>query len=181
MKIRRSPYRIPRTEEMTPYLREVPVRILDLIKDFHITVTFAKMESGLSSSVEAKEKSFEIRINEDLGELRRRYAAAYELSRLLLDRNAVINHPGPLVSRLFGGPDQKGAAGPEQEAARLAISLLLPANGVRALHNAGEGPEGIGSAFLVPAAAARSRLQALALKPHPDARKPVTEPTGPEP
>jgi len=163
LKVRRSPYRIPKTEEMTPYIKDVPVRIYDLIQDFHITLTFAEMDEGQSSAVAAKNKRFTIIVNQDLAEGPRRYAAAYELARLLLNRQVIIDHDGRLPSRLYAQPDNGGRNKVDHEAAKLGASLLLPAAGIRRFHEAGIGPEEIGAAYLATAASVKVRMRQLSL------------------
>jgi len=164
--LRKKKFQTPSVDQMQPYLREAPVRIFDLIQDHGITLTFTEMEEGISGSVEAKNEKFEIVVNSALGDLHRRYAAAYELSRLLFNRHSVIDHEGPVVSRLFAAPDKKGRTGTDPDAARLAAGLLMPAEGVRGMNASGQEPQKIAAAYEVTGAAARGRLRQLYLTPN---------------
>lgn len=165
---------VPSPEAIQPYLTEAPVRIMDLIRDSGIGLRITEMEAGLSSSVEANPDRFEITLNGSLGEVQQRFAAAYELSRLLLTPYKVIDHEGPVLSRLYG-PEGSTT---DQDAARLAAGLLLPAAGVREMHLSGKRPEEIGAAYKATGAAVRIRMRGLSITPHPDpvATEPVPEP-----
>jgi Zn-dependent peptidase ImmA (M78 family) len=179
--LRKKKYQTPSVDQMQAYLREAPVRIFDLIRDHGITLTFTELEEGISGSVEAKNERFEIVVNSSLGELHRRYAAAYELSRLLFNRHAVIDHEGPVVSRLFVAPDKKGRTGTDPDAARLAAGLLMPAEGVRGMNGSGKEPQEIAAAYEVTGAAIRGRLRQLYLTPNEPRPEPDASVTGSEP
>lgn len=178
--MRKKKFQTPSVDQIQPYLRAAPVRVFDLIRDHGITLTFTELEEGVSGSVEAKNDQFEILVSSTLGEMQRRYAAAYELSRLLFNRHSVIDHEGPVVSRLFAAPDRKGHTGSDPDAARLAVGLLMPAEGIRGMNGAGKGPQEIAAAYEVTGAAVRGRLRQLYLTPNEPSPRPETpDPAGP--
>lgn len=174
------PYQVPTQDELAPYLNEAPVRIGAMIRDAGMILEEAELEEGVSSTLEAADGRYRITVSTRYGEVRRRFAAAYELARVMLDRSAVLDHPGPHPSRLFEAPapGQPRAGSPEAE--RLALALLLPADGLRGMHNLRRGPREIAEAYLSAPNAVIARLRTLSLKPHPDPAAPEPSPA-PEP
>ena len=170
------PYQVPTQGELAPYLRETPVRIEAMIRDAGMILEDADLEEGVSSTLEAADGRYRITLSTQYGEARRRFAAAYELARVMLDRSGVGDHPGPHASRLFQAPapGQSRAVSPEAE--RLALALLLPAAGLREMHLAGKGPREIAEACLSAPNAVIARLRTLSLKPHPDPAAPDPAP-----
>jgi Zn-dependent peptidase ImmA (M78 family) len=179
--MRKKKYQTPTFDQMQPYLREAPVRIFDLIRDHGIALSFTEMGEGVSSSVEAKDDQFGIVVNSSFGETRRRFVAAYELSRLLFNRLDVIGHEGPLTSRLFAAPDETGRTWSDPDAARLAAGLLMPANGVRDMNSSGKGTQEIAAAYAVTVAVIQGRLRQLYLTPYEPRPEPAASATGSEP
>jgi hypothetical protein len=174
------PYQVPTQGELAPYLRETPVRIEAMIRDAGMILEEAELEEGVSSTLEAADGRYRITLSTQYGDVRRRFAAAYELARVMLDRSAVLDHPGPHPSRLFEAPAPGQPRPVSPEAERLALALLLPAAGLREMHAAGKGPREIADACLSAPNAVVARLRTLSLKPHPDPVAPEPSPA-PEP
>lgn len=170
------PYQVPTQGELAPYLRETPVRMEAMIRDAGMILDEAELEEGVSSTLEAADGRYRITVSTRYGEVRRRFAAAYELARVMLDRSGVRVNPGPHASRLFQAPapGQPRAVSPEAE--RLALALLLPAAGLREMHMAGKGPREIAEAHLSAPNAVLARLHTLSIKPNAD-----PAPSGPSP
>jgi hypothetical protein len=172
MRRRFRPYQVPTHEEISPYLRETPVRIRDMIRDAGMILEEAELGEGISSTVEAAEGRFRITLNANDTELRRRFAAAYELARVLLNRFEVMDAGGPLVSHLFV-PAVSGKTAPKGDAQRLATALLVPPNPLREMHKAGASLNEMAGVFLTSQKMVLSRLHTLSLEPPPEQVSPV--------
>lgn len=167
--MRKIPYRVPKPDQIEPYLRSVPVNLDALIRDHGILLEEAGLEEGVSSTLHAEDGKFRIRVSAGQGEVRRRFAAAYELSRILLTSREVIDHAGPMVSYLFMTSPPGGIkTGSNREAERLAAGLLMPAAGLREMHGSGKTPKEISDAYLTTPKAVLIRLRTLSLEPRLD-------------
>jgi hypothetical protein len=186
MRRRFRPYQVPTHEEIAPYLRETPVRIRDLILDAGMILEEAELEEGGSSTVEATEGRFRITLNANDTEIRRRFAAAYTLARILLNRFEVMDAGGPLASKLFV-PAESFKTAPKGEAQQLGIALLVPPNPLRETHKAGASLGEMAGLFLTSQKVIQNRLRTLSLDPPPELVSPgsasgtVTSPMGAEP